>query len=63
MKYCIKCSQVINENNKDAKWCMIITKKGQKIIEFECFHFECWKEFWDENVKLATKNFSKYEYL
>ncbi len=47
---CIKCGKDINEYDSDLKWCMIITKKGQKIIEFECFHFQCWKGFFEESV-------------
>jgi len=48
MKHCIKCLKQIDEKNPKEKWVMIITKLGLKIIAFECFHFNCWKQFWDE---------------
>jgi len=51
MKYCIKCNDSINEKDKNLKWCMFITKKGEKIIEFECFHEGCWRDFWEESVE------------
>jgi hypothetical protein len=34
---------------------MVITKRGQKIVAFECFHFECWKKFFEENVAMEVK--------
>jgi len=46
MKSCLKCHDFINEN-KD-KYCMIITKLGNRVVEFECFHFGCWKRFFRE---------------
>lgn len=51
-KYCIKCNESINEKGKYA---MIITKIGDRIIEFECFHIECWKKFFEENVQIEVK--------
>ena len=36
------------------KWIMIITKLGQRIIEFEAFHFLCWKEFIDESISFGV---------
>lgn len=30
---------------------MIITKIGNKILEFECFHAECWKEHIEEAIR------------
>ena len=35
MKRCIKCREGIEEFNREARWVMIITKQGQRIIEFE----------------------------
>lgn len=50
MKYCLKCHQEINED-KD-KFVMIITKLKGKILEFVCFHFDCWKGFLRENLEM-----------
>jgi len=47
MKTCLKCRKGIDEN---GKYCMIITKRGDKILEFECFHAECWKEHIEEAI-------------
>ena len=56
MKYCLYCQQFIEENNPETKWCMNITKKGQKIIEFEAFHLECWREFLkEEGVEIVER--------
>lgn len=52
MKLCSYCHEPIDEFNPNVKWIMIITKKGEKIIEFRCFHFFCWKEFFDKSVKI-----------
>jgi hypothetical protein len=43
-RFCLKCGREIDQDNDKETWCMIITKRGQKIIEFECFHIGCWKE-------------------
>ena len=58
MKFCTYCNEDINEYDSEVKWTMLITKRGQKIIEFECFHFQCWKEMWEESdrVALSTEN-------
>jgi len=50
VKFCLKCNKPIDEFNEKVKWAMIITKKGQKIIEFECFHFECWRGVFENGV-------------
>ena len=55
VKYCIKCEEQINE---EEKYIMIITKRGNRILEFECFHFECWKNFFEESVKVRIKQLS-----
>ena len=34
---------------------MIITKKGSKIIEFECFHFGSWEKFFNDSVLIKIK--------
>ncbi|OGJ22332.1 hypothetical protein A3K73_03810 [Candidatus Pacearchaeota archaeon RBG_13_36_9] len=34
---------------------MSITKKGGEIIEFECFHLECWKRFFQEAVERGIR--------
>ncbi len=52
-KYCAKCSKEINEKNK---FCMTITKQDNRILEFEAFHFDCWKEFLEENLRLLVRN-------
>jgi len=52
MKYCKKCYNPIDEDNIKEKWCMIITKLGQKITAFECFHYKCWRNFFEESVSL-----------
>ena len=52
MKYCQYCQKTITENNKNTKWRMFITKRGQKIVAFECMHFKCWKEFFQESVSI-----------
>jgi len=51
-KYCIKCNKEINEKDK---FCMTITKENSKILEFEAFHFNCWKNFLKENLRLLAK--------
>lgn len=51
-KYCAKCGKSINED-KD-KFCMIIGRKGKKITEFECFHYECWKSFFAKSVMIKV---------
>jgi len=51
-KYCTYCSRFIDENNPLVTWAMIITKRGEKIIEFEAFHLNCWKEYFDRNIEL-----------
>jgi len=56
MKHCLKCSKLIDENNPQEKYCIMITKRGLKIIAFECFHANCWKQFWDESVRMAVEN-------
>jgi len=43
-KYCTYCSKFIDEKSPSEKWAMIITKRGEKIIEFACFHFSCYEE-------------------
>jgi hypothetical protein len=52
-KFCIKCYLEINEDLD--KYCMVITKTGRKIKEFECFHFKCWKDFLEENLRMLSK--------
>tara|TARA_Y100000310_G_C20411785_1_gene682369 strand:- start:37 stop:225 length:189 start_codon:yes stop_codon:yes gene_type:complete len=54
MKICAKCHKEIDEFNEEAKWSMIITKKGQKIIEFKCFHIDCWKEHVEKSIGLGV---------
>ena len=57
MKYCLYCNQIIEENNPNVRWCMNITKQGQKIIEFETFHLNCWKQFLKDNgVKIIERD-------
>jgi len=51
-KYCAKCGEEINE---EKKFCMTITKQNGRILEFEVFHFDCWKNFLEENLKLLVK--------
>jgi len=55
MKFCAKCAKPINETDEEEKYVMIITKRGNKILEFECFHFDCWKEFFDESVEMMVR--------
>jgi hypothetical protein len=56
-KYCAYCRMIINEFDDKVKWAMMITKQGQKIISFECFHNSCWKKFWDENIAMEIDKF------
>lgn len=51
-KYCTKCRKNINEE-KD-KFCMLIAKKDNKIFEFECFHYSCWKSFFAEAIRIKV---------
>jgi len=44
---------------KENKWGMIITKKGQKIIDFKCFHDRCWREFWGITAIKKPTNLNK----
>ena len=55
MKHCIKCREGIEEFNREARWVMIITKQGQRIVEFECFHLGCWKRHIEEAVGVGVK--------
>jgi len=55
VKFCPKCNEPIDENNEEEKYAMIITKRGNKIIDFQCFHFQCWREFFEEAVQEAVK--------
>jgi len=43
MKICLKCDKPINEEGEDP-YVMIIIKKKGRIMEFICFHFDCWQE-------------------
>jgi len=51
-KYCAKCGDGIDEKKK---FCMTITKQGGRILEFEAFHFLCWKNFLEENLRLLVE--------
>jgi len=51
-KYCTKCKKSIDE--KRDKFCMLISKNKGKIIEFECFHYECWKSFFAKSVMVKV---------
>jgi hypothetical protein len=42
MKTCFKCNKPVNE--EEDIYVMIITKKKDKILEFICFHLDCWQE-------------------
>jgi len=55
MKYCIKCGDSINEKDINEKWCMIISKKGEKTTDFKCFHFKCWEKFFNDSVLMKIK--------
>jgi len=48
-KLCAKCDEEIDEK---IKFCMTITKEKGRILEFEAFHFDCWKDFLEENLRL-----------
>lgn len=52
-KYCSKCGNYIDEDNE--KYGIIMTKKGKKIIDFDVFHFNCWKEFFKMNVDMEVE--------
>lgn len=52
VKTCMKCEEPINE---DEKFSMILTKKQGKILEMECFHFKCWQEYLEENLKMLQE--------
>jgi hypothetical protein len=54
-KYCTYCRKFIDEKSNSEKWNMIITKRGEKIIEFEAFHLNCWKEYFEMNLKMITE--------
>lgn len=43
MKICLKCNKPINEEGQDP-YVMLIIKKKDRILEFICFHFDCWQE-------------------
>ena len=51
-KYCAKCGEEIDEKKK---FCMTLTKQDNKILEFEAFHFDCWKNFLKENLRMLLK--------
>jgi len=36
-------------------WFIIIPKRGNKIIDFQCFHAECWEKFFKESVLIKIK--------
>ncbi len=50
-KYCAKCNKEIDEKKK---FCMAITKQDDRILEFEAFHFDCWRDFLKENLRLLV---------
>jgi hypothetical protein len=52
-KYCAKCGRKIDEEK--GKHCLSMTKKNGKIIQFDAFHFDCWKEFLEENLRLLAE--------
>ncbi len=56
MKTCARCGEQIKEEDSDTRWGMIITKQGQKIVEFKAFHLECWKEFFEESVQVRVND-------
>ena len=49
MKTCSKCGEAIDEKNE--KFCMNMTKNKGKIIQFDAFHFKCWTDFLEENLR------------
>lgn len=49
MKICFKCNKPINEDGEEV-YVMIIIKKKNKIIDFICFHFDCWQEHIDKPI-------------
>jgi len=53
MKICFKCDKPINEE-KDM-YVMMIIKKKNKIMEFICFHFNCWQEQIDKPILEKVK--------
>ena len=53
-KYCARCGKEIDETRN--KYCMTITKVGEKIIEVESFHFSCWKNFLKLNLKMLLSS-------
>ena len=54
MKTCFKCNKPIDEEGKN-EYVMIITKRKDKIIEFICFHFNCWQEHLNSAVLEEVK--------
>ncbi|HDZ61435.1 MAG TPA: hypothetical protein ENH46_07010 [Candidatus Pacearchaeota archaeon] len=48
-KTCAKCGKIIDEKKK---FCMTITKEDGRILEFESFHFPCWRDFLIENLRM-----------
>lgn len=49
MKTCFKCNKLIDEEGENS-YIMIITKRKNEIIEFVCFHFDCWQKHIDGAV-------------
>ena len=59
MKICSKCGETIDENN--GKFCINMTKNNGKIIQFDAFHFDCWKEFFENAVRLKVRESKIYK--
>lgn len=51
MKTCSVCGKEINEDDEQELHTMIITKRGDKIKEFECFHTDCWKNLYKDSLR------------
>jgi hypothetical protein len=49
MKICLKCEKPIDEDGEDT-YVMILTKKKNRILDFECFHLDCLQERLDSVV-------------
>ena len=51
MKFCVYCKKRIDET---LKFAMFITKKANQILDFQAFHPECYKEFYELNVRMGV---------
>ena len=54
--YCLHCEKKINNSEKQVA---LITKDQGENVEEIYFHFNCWKDYFNDKVKKIIKNVAK----